>query len=45
MLPVNARLIYESLEQEKKPIYSTGDYETVVKIIEEQEIVSLNVFQ
>ena len=27
------RLIYENLEQEKKPIYSTGDYDAVVKII------------
>ena len=27
------RLIYENLEQEKNPIYSTGDYDAVVKII------------
>ena len=32
------RLIYENLEQEKNPIYSTGDYDAVVKIIEEQVI-------
>ena len=32
------RLIYENVEQEKNPIYSTGDYDAVVKIIEEQVI-------
>ena len=31
-------LIYENLEQEKNPIYNTGDYDAVVKIIEEQVI-------
>ena len=32
------RLIYDSLEEEKNPIYCSGDYEAVVKIIEEQVI-------
>ena len=31
-------LIYENLEQEKNPIYSTGDYDAVMKIIDEQLI-------
>ena len=31
-------LIYENLEQEKNPIYNTGDYDAVVRIIEEQVI-------
>ena len=30
------RRIYENLEQEKNPVYSTGNYDAVVKIIEEQ---------
>ena len=39
MLRLNAHLVYERLEQEKNSIYSTGDFDTVVNIIEEQEIV------
>ena len=30
------RRIYENLEQEKNPIYSTENYDVVVNIIEEQ---------
>ena len=38
------RFIYENLQQKKNPIYSTGDYDAVVKIKEEQVIRQFKCF-